>query len=115
MAASSVGQRLHVLAVATEADIAAAFDELTNHQVGGLLVNTDPFFMSHRADLISLERRHKLPTVHTIREYTIAGGLMSYGFSIADDVAPSGYTMDRARCGFLAKAAFRSRKMPIDS
>jgi putative ABC transport system substrate-binding protein len=42
-AASSVGQRFQVLAVSTEADFVAAFDNLADHQVGGLLVNTDPF------------------------------------------------------------------------
>jgi putative ABC transport system substrate-binding protein len=60
-AASSVGQPLQVLAAATETAIAAAFDNLANHQVGGLLVNTDPFFLNHRAQIISLESRHRLP------------------------------------------------------
>jgi putative ABC transport system substrate-binding protein len=89
-AASSVGQQLHVLAAATEAGIAAAFDNLANHRVGGLLVNTDPFFLNHRTQIISLESRHRLPTVHTIREWTMAGGLMSYGFRIADGYRQAG-------------------------
>ena len=54
-AASSVGQPLQVLAAATETAIAAAFDNLANHQVGGLLVNTDPFFLNHRAQIIGLK------------------------------------------------------------
>jgi len=74
-AANSLGQRLQVLAVATEADIAAAFGDLANHQVDGLLVNTDPFFLGHRTQIIGFESRHKLPTVHTIREWAMAGGL----------------------------------------
>lgn len=43
-AANSIGQRLQILPVANEADIAEAFDKLAKLQVGGLLVNTAPFF-----------------------------------------------------------------------
>ena len=89
-AANSLGQRLQVLAVATETDIAAAFDDLANHQIDGLLVNTDPFFLGHRTQIIGFESRHKLPTVHTIREWTMAGGLMSYGIRIADGYRQAG-------------------------
>jgi putative tryptophan/tyrosine transport system substrate-binding protein len=81
---------VQVLAVAIETDIAEAFDKLANYQVSGLLVNTDPFFLSHRAQLIGLESRHKLPTVHTIREWAVAGGLMSYGIRIADGYRQAG-------------------------
>jgi putative ABC transport system substrate-binding protein len=89
-AAKGIGQRLQVLAVATDADMAAAFGDLANHQVDGLLVNTDPFFLSHRSQIIGFERRYKLPAVHTIREWTMDGGLMSYGFRIADGYRQAG-------------------------
>ena len=55
-AASSVGQPLQVLAAATETSIAAAFDNLANHQVGGTLSEYRPLFpKSSRADHQSRE------------------------------------------------------------
>ena len=89
-AANSLGQRVQVLAVATEADFAEAFDKLASYRASGLLVNTDPFFLSHRGQLINLIGSHKLPTVYTIREWAVGGGLMSYGIRIADGYRQAG-------------------------
>jgi putative ABC transport system substrate-binding protein len=42
------------------------------------------FFLSRRAKLIELAARHKLPAIYTLREFSAAGGLMSYGTSITE-------------------------------
>ena len=99
-AANSVGQRVQILAAATEVGITSAFEELAKQPGSALLVNTDPYFLSHRDQIVVLENRHWLPTVHTIREWTVAGGLMSYGIKIAD-----GYRQVAVYAGQIIKGA----------
>jgi hypothetical protein len=45
------------------------------------MVGADPFFDTRRDKLTGLALRHKLPTMFQFREYTEAGGLMSYGIN----------------------------------
>jgi len=49
----------------------------------GLLVGDSPFFVGGRDGLISLAARYTIPTIYQWREYVIAGGLISYGTSLA--------------------------------
>src|SRR5262249_2638839 len=42
------------------------------------------FFDSHSQQLAALALRHAMPTMYPFREYAVAGGLISYGNSIAD-------------------------------
>jgi putative tryptophan/tyrosine transport system substrate-binding protein len=47
-----------------------------------MVVGTDPFFSSKADLLAALMLRYRLPTVYQYREFTAAGGLLSYGGSI---------------------------------
>lgn len=51
---------------------------------GALMVAGDAFFLSRRDRLVELAARQNLPTIYNLREYAVAGGLISYGTSIAD-------------------------------
>jgi putative tryptophan/tyrosine transport system substrate-binding protein len=83
-AARAIGQPLLVLTAGTEVDIDTAFAHLVQQRAGALLVNTDAFFFSRRHQLIDLAKRHAVPTIFDRREFTAAGGLMSYGGSVTD-------------------------------
>jgi len=48
------------------------------------VVENDPFFDSQRDQIISLAARYAMPAIYHIREFPSAGGLMSYGASLAD-------------------------------
>ena len=83
--ADTLGVRLHVLHASTEADFEAAFATTAQLRAAALVISTpDPWFGSHPAQLGALALRHRVPAIYQLREFAAAGGLMSYGGSIAD-------------------------------
>jgi putative ABC transport system substrate-binding protein len=63
----------------TPADFDQAFDVLVREPYGGLLVLPDTFNTVHRAKIIALASRHRVPAVYPQRFYATDGGLMAYG------------------------------------
>jgi putative ABC transport system substrate-binding protein len=64
-------------------DIVPAFDELKG-RAEALYVCTDALMGSNRIRINSLALGARLPTMHGIRDYVEAGGLMSYGPNFSD-------------------------------
>jgi len=83
-AARSFGLQLHVLNAHTEQEIDAAFATLVKLRAEALLVDSDPFFNGQRGQFVALAARHAVPAIYDGREAVVAGGLMSYGGSIAE-------------------------------
>jgi len=83
-ASRTFGQEIPVLNASNERDIDAAFATLVRQQIGGLLVANDGFFVGRREQLVALAARHAIPAMYFLREFASAGGLMSYGNSLAD-------------------------------
>jgi putative ABC transport system substrate-binding protein len=83
-AARAVGRRLNILSASTERDIDAAFATATGSHAGALLVGSDPFLTSRRHQIVALAARHAIPAIYEGREFALAGGLASYGTSLAD-------------------------------
>jgi putative ABC transport system substrate-binding protein len=83
-AGRTIGQQIVVLNASSERDFDTAFATLVQQRAGGLLVATDPFFLSRRDQLVALADRYAIPTMYQFREFATAGGLMSYGTNIAD-------------------------------
>jgi ABC-type uncharacterized transport system substrate-binding protein len=83
-AASNLGKKIYVVNAGTAGEIDAAFATLDQQHIGVLIVGTDPVFNARRDQLVALAMRHKILTVYFLREFTVAGGLMSYGGSLAD-------------------------------
>jgi len=84
VAARSVGQQLHILRASNDGEIDAAFAAAAELRAGALLVAADPFFYSRRERLVGLASRHAIPAIYELRGYAAAGGLMSYGISVAE-------------------------------
>ena len=83
-AARALGQSLVVLHGGSDESIDASFAALTQQHVAALMVGGDPFFDTRRDRLIALAAQHQVPAIYQLREYALAGGLMSYGASITD-------------------------------
>jgi putative tryptophan/tyrosine transport system substrate-binding protein len=89
-AARSLGLEMHVLHASAEGDFDAAFATIIQLQAGALAIGTDPLFTSRLEQLAALTVRHAVPTVYQFREFTAAGGLMSYGGSLTDTFRAAG-------------------------
>jgi putative ABC transport system substrate-binding protein len=64
-------------------DIVPAFEAL-NGRADALYVCIDPLVIAHRIRINTLALAGRLPTMHGLREYVEAGGLMSYGPNVPD-------------------------------
>ena len=83
-AAQKLGLQLVVLSGGSDEDIHAAFATLARLKVGALLVGADPSFDPKRNRVIAMVAQHAVPAIYQFRDYALAGGLMSYGASIAE-------------------------------
>jgi putative ABC transport system substrate-binding protein len=89
-AADVLGRRVIVLTASSDPEIEAAFQTAVQHSVGALFVNIDTFFFSHREQFATLAARYGVPTIYPLREFVVAGGLMSYGANFANAWRQSG-------------------------
>jgi hypothetical protein len=78
-AARALGSQLHILHASTERDFNAVFATLSQLRPSGLVIASDTFFATHSEQLAALTVRQAVPAIHQSRDFTIAGGLMSYG------------------------------------
>ena len=83
-AARVLGIELHVLHASTDRDFDMVFATLVRLRAAALVIGTDAFFSSRSKQLAELTVRHAIPTIYQYREFVAAGGLMSYGTSLAD-------------------------------
>jgi putative tryptophan/tyrosine transport system substrate-binding protein len=83
-AASTLGLQIEVLTVGSNRDIDMAFATLLQKRVDALLTAPSPLFGARRLELAMLAARSAVPAMYHDRLFTEAGGLMSYGNSLAD-------------------------------
>jgi putative tryptophan/tyrosine transport system substrate-binding protein len=83
-ATRTLGLQLHISNASTESEIDTAFTTLAQNGASGVVVVADALFNSRPDQLVALAARHAVPTIYSLREFVEAGGLLSYGTSIAD-------------------------------
>jgi len=83
-AASALGLQIHVLQASTEREFDTAFASLVQLQAAGLVISSDSFLYSRSEQLAALAARHGVAAIFPFRENAEAGGLISYGGSLAD-------------------------------
>jgi putative tryptophan/tyrosine transport system substrate-binding protein len=82
-AGRAIGVQILVMRATAEMDFETVFATLARERAGGLLVNSDVFFTSRRDQLVGRASRQALPLMSAWREFPLAGGLISYGPSLA--------------------------------
>ena len=93
------GFQVNVLNASTESEIDRAFATITRQKTDALVVGTDPFLLGQRDQLVRLAVRRAIPTIFFSREFVDAGGLMSYGPSIANGYRQAGVYTGRILSG----------------
>jgi putative tryptophan/tyrosine transport system substrate-binding protein len=78
------GLQLHVINISAERDFDSAFAKLVELQADGLVISADIIFNSRAPQLAALSLKHAMPAVHTVREFAVSGGLVSYGGDIKE-------------------------------
>jgi putative ABC transport system substrate-binding protein len=94
-AAEKNNQKLVVLDARTEAEIDAAFASLRSSGVDALLVATNPFYEGLREHIVTLAKQYSVPVLYPWREYSVAGGLISYGTSFTESYRQAGFYVGR--------------------
>jgi putative ABC transport system substrate-binding protein len=97
--ARALGLQLHYLNASTEREIESAFEKLRQLEVGGLIVAADIYFNSRVQQFAALSLKHGVPTVHSVRDFAVAGGLVSYGGDIRDSHRQAGIYTGRVLKG----------------
>jgi putative ABC transport system substrate-binding protein len=99
-AAAGMGRDPIIAGASNDAEMDAAFSLLVQKRAAGLVVENDPFFDSQRKRLIQLTAQHSIPAIYHIREFPVAGGLMSYGANLVE-----AYNQMGVQAGRIVKGA----------
>jgi putative ABC transport system substrate-binding protein len=89
-AARVLGLQLMALRASSEREMETAFATMARQGGVALLAGVDPFFLERRDHIVALAARHAIPAIYPVREFAVAGGLMSYGSDFADSYRQAG-------------------------
>ncbi len=98
-AGRALGRQGFIVNASSEQEIETAFATIARRHAGALFVGVDPFFNSRRDKIVSLAARDGIPAIYQFRKFTDAGGLISYGTSLADAYRQAGNYVDRILAG----------------
>ena len=83
-AASVIGLKVQILKAGTDGEIEGAFKSLVQAGTRALLVGNDTFFSARVEQVAEFAARYAIPTMYSLREFVLAGGLISYGASLVE-------------------------------
>ena len=83
-AARMFNRRLQVFRARSESEFDQAFLAVEQQRLGAMLVTSDTMFSNESAALGRAAAGHAVPTMGAYRDFTRAGGLMSYGSDLGD-------------------------------
>jgi putative ABC transport system substrate-binding protein len=78
-AARALGVEVLFVNASRVSEFEPAFANLVQRQAGALLVSGDGFLHTHHDQIVALAERHAVAAIYSMREYVMAGGLISYG------------------------------------
>jgi putative tryptophan/tyrosine transport system substrate-binding protein len=94
-AVGPVGMELSAIDLRDANEIERAVAAFARGASGGLIVTASQFGANHPEVIAALAARHKLPAVYPFRYFVSAGGLMSYGPDVMDELYGAAGYVDR--------------------
>ena len=89
-ATGALGLHLELVSASTDRELEAAFAMLREKGTRALVIGADAFFNSRNEDIAALAVANTIPAISPYREFAAAGGLISYGGSVAEGSRQAG-------------------------
>jgi putative ABC transport system substrate-binding protein len=94
-AAERRGIATRPLEVHRPGDIERGFDQISHQKIDGLLTLVEWFTFGQRPLLAKLAIEHRIPTFFEVKDYAVAGGLISYGIVYHEHFASAAGYVDK--------------------
>lgn len=98
-AAESLEVQLQLLEAREPNQFDGAFALMAKKRVDALFVLGDQMFILHRARIADLAAKNRLPSMYVMRDHVEAGGLMSYGPSLLENIRRGAAIVDKVLKG----------------
>src|SRR5262249_44413226 len=95
VAARSLKVRLQVVEARDPSELTEAISVATREQSGALLVLVGALFFRHRARIVEVAAKSRLPVMAQAKEFAEAGALMTYGVNLRDSFHRAASYVDR--------------------
>jgi putative ABC transport system substrate-binding protein len=79
-----LGRQIELLRASNDRELEAVFADVPRSKAGAMLIVNESFFNTRSAKMGALSLQYRVPSIFQNREFAAAGGLMSYGASLAD-------------------------------
>jgi len=87
--------RVRFVEVRSADDLVRVFATMASERVDALVVPTDTLLFMERRRVTELAREHRLPGMYSVREFTEAGGLMSYSARLTEQFRRAAVYVDK--------------------
>jgi ABC-type uncharacterized transport system substrate-binding protein len=94
-AARALGLQVHAVAVHSPAELDRAFEAIASTRPSALITFGDGMFTDNIRRLVAFAAQSQLPAIFPDREFAEAGGLMTYGPTLAANFRRAAYYVDR--------------------
>jgi putative ABC transport system substrate-binding protein len=94
-AAHELRWETQIFNASTDEELTTAFETMAKRRVGAVHVTADAFFTNRRAQIVALAARYAIPASYSLRDFVIAGGLISYGSDVRESSRVAGNYVGR--------------------
>jgi putative ABC transport system substrate-binding protein len=99
VAGRTIGMQIHGAKATSPGNIDAALAAFSQLHVDAFIVGADGYFITRRDQLASLAAHYAIPGIYPFPDFPQAGGLLSYGVSLADAYRQAGVLTGRVLKG----------------
>jgi putative ABC transport system substrate-binding protein len=92
---ATTGIQVVLIGVETREELRAAFEEMKQKRIQGLIVQADELFIREGKRIVELAAAYRMPAIYRLGEQAAAGGLMAYGPSVSDMYRRTASSVDK--------------------